>query len=98
MDSVKVLGEGGSLDSKFCARKKLKMELFVVLKTNSSLSFKQMLDAVTDGKPMDFKVFQSSLGFFLSKISFTEFSLFFPSKIFNMILTFFANFFVNVKL
>ena len=47
-----------------------------------------MLDAVTDGKPMDFKVFQSSVGFFLSKISFTGFSFLFTSKIFNMILTF----------
>ena len=64
------------------------MELFVVLKAVSSLSFKQMLDAVTDGKPMDFKVFQSSVGFFLSKISFTGFSFLFTSKIFDMILTF----------
>ena len=39
----------------------------MALNTISSLSFKQMLDAVTalDGRPIDFKVFQSSLGSFI---------------------------------
>ena len=42
-------------------------QLFVALNPLSFLSFKQMLDAITalDGKPMDFKVFQSSLGLFI---------------------------------
>ena len=51
-----------------------------------------MLDAITalDGKPMDFKVFQSSLVLFifLSKIGFIEFSFLFLNKILNLILNF----------
>ena len=41
-------------------------QFFVALKTISFLSFKQMLAAVTalDGKAIDFKVFQCSLGLF----------------------------------
>ena len=55
----------------FCARlekKLLKMEqFFLLLKKISFLSFKQMFDAdaALDGKPVDFKVFQSSLGLFI---------------------------------
>ena len=55
----------------FCARlekKLLKMEqFFLLLKKISFLSFKQMFDAdaALDGKPIDFKVFQSSLGLFI---------------------------------
>ena len=48
-------------------KKLLEMQqLFVLLKTISFLSFKQMFDAhaALDGKPIDFKVFQSSLGLF----------------------------------
>ena len=45
LDSVKTFGEGGGLDTKFCARlekKLLKMEkLFVLLKTISFLSSKK---------------------------------------------------------
>ena len=42
-------------------------QFFVALNTILFLSFKQMLDAITalDDKPMDFKVFQSSLGLFI---------------------------------
>ena len=71
LDSVKTVGEGGSLDTRFGTRlekKLLKMEqFFVSLKTISFLSFKQMFDGDTalDGKPIDFKVFQSSLGLFI---------------------------------
>ena len=41
-------------------------EFFVALNTVLFLSFQQMLEAVTtlDGKLVDFKVFQSSLGLF----------------------------------
>ena len=59
------------LGTKFCARlekKLLKMEQsFMSLKTISFLSFKQMLDAdaALNDKPIDFKVFQSSLGLFI---------------------------------
>ena len=66
------------------------------------LSFEQILDPATtlDGKPMKLKVFQSSLGFiyFLSKISFIEFSFPFPVKILNLILNFFEIFFINERL
>ena len=43
-------------------------QLFVLLKTILFLSFKQMFNAhaVLDGKPIDFKVFQSSLGLFFA--------------------------------
>ena len=42
-------------------------QFFVSLKTISFLSLKQMFDADADldGKPIDFKVFQSSLGLFI---------------------------------
>ena len=42
-------------------------QFFVALNTISFLSFKQMFVAVTalDGRPIDFKVFQSSLGSFI---------------------------------
>ena len=77
-------------------------QFFVALNTILFLSFKQMLDAITalDDKPMDFKVFQSSLGLFifLSKISFIEFSFLFPNDIFNLMLNFFENLFVSAKL
>ena len=62
LDSVKILGERGSLDSKFCARLEkefLKMkQFFVALKIILFLPFKQMFAAVNtlDGKPIDFKV------------------------------------------
>ena len=61
-----MLGERGSLDTKLCGRLEkqfLKMEQFFVA-LNAILSFKQMFDVVTalDGRPTDFKVFQSSLG------------------------------------
>ena len=68
---MKTFGEGGSLDTRFCARLEKKLlemwQLFVLLKTISFLSFKQMFDAhaALDGKPIDFKVFQSSLGLFI---------------------------------
>ena len=74
----------------------------MVLNTISFLSFKQMFDAVTalDGRPIDFKLFQSSSGLFifLSRISFTELSFLFPNKILSLILYFFVIFFINVKL
>ena len=77
-------------------------QFFVALNTILFSSFKQMLDAITalDDKPMDFKVFQSSLGLFifLSKISFIEFSFLFPNDIFNLMLNFFENLFVSAKL
>ena len=48
--------------------KKLKMDqFFVALNTISFLSFKQIFDAAIalDGRPIDFKVFQSVLGLFI---------------------------------
>ena len=71
LDSVKAFGEGGSLDTKFCGRlekKSLEMEqLFVLLKAMSFLSFKKMFDthAALNGRLIDFKIFQSSLGLFI---------------------------------
>ena len=59
-----MLGEGGSAKLE---KNNFKDEaVFVALNTISFLSFKQILDAVIalDDKPMDFKVFQSSLGLF----------------------------------
>ena len=48
LDSVKISGERGSLDTKFCARLQkyfLKMEqFFVALNTISFLSYKQILE------------------------------------------------------
>ena len=84
-------------------------QFFVALSTISFLSFKQMLDAVTnlDGKLMNlhegsyhYEGFAKFLRFiyFLSKISFIEFSFMFPNKILNLILNFFMIFFINVKL
>ena len=42
-------------------------QYFVSLKTVLFMSFKQIFDAdgTLDGKPIDFKVFQSSLGLFI---------------------------------
>ena len=71
LDSVMTFAEEGSSDTKFCARLEktlLKMEqFFVSLKTISFLTFKQMFDAdaALDGKPIDFKIFQNSLGLFI---------------------------------
>ena len=55
-------------------------QFYVSLKTISFLFFKQMFDAdaALDGKPIDFKVFQSSLGSFI-----------FCLKLFNKNITFF---------
>ena len=67
-----MFGEGGSLDTKFCAgmeKKLLKMEqFFVSLKTISFQSFKQRFDAdaALDGNLLDFRVFHSSLGLFIT--------------------------------
>ena len=55
-------------------------QFFGLLKTNSFLFFKQMLDAdaALDGKPIDFKVFQFqdfkffSFIYFLLKVNFIE--------------------------
>ena len=63
LDSVESFCEGVSLDSKFCTKmekKLLKMEQFFCIVKNYFL-FKQMfnVDAVLDGKPIDYKVHQS---------------------------------------
>ena len=56
-------------------------QFFVLLKTISFLSFKQMFDGDTalDGKPIDFKVFAKFFRFiyFLLKVNFIKTSLLF---------------------
>ena len=74
----------------------------MALNTISFLSFKQMFDTAValDGRSIDFKIFQSSLGLFifLPKMSSIELSFVFPNKILNLILNFFVIFFINGKL
>ena len=70
LDSVKTFGEGGSLDTTFCAWMEMKLlkmkQFFIIWKIISFLSYKQMFDAdvALDGNYIDFKVFQSSFSSF----------------------------------
>ena len=75
-DPAKTPAEGDNPDTKpkLCAileKKPLKMEqFFASLKTISPLSLKHTpdTDAALDGKLMDFKIFQSSIGLFIFRL------------------------------
>ena len=94
LDSVNTFGEEGSLNTNFSARVEenlLKMEQF--------LYFKQMFDAcaVLDGKPVDFKFFQKSIGLLFASGQVHRNFASFINQFLNVVPNFFVSFLIDMK-